>query len=215
MKYDHKKWKVYTWKNWMMIHWMVNPGLVINELILGQRIPKISLLDKESDKPRIERSYIPCPHCHKIHDSRTWSSQNKTAFKNWFGLYCSNCGNIIPCLMNIFSFMILAITFPIWGWFKKSLKNNWLKKQPDRFANLDIENLPNPYEGTGWLKQGLFFGVFMYVFMDIIFPLFSNEVLTKRDLLIGIPIWLIGGLVFGFIMKLVMNKRNDKPLQNR
>ena len=103
MKYDSKKWKVYTWKNWMMIHWMINPGLVINELILGQRVPKVTLEDKESNKPRIERSYVPCPHCEKLHDSRTWSTQNNTGFKNWFGLYCNNCGKIIPCLINIFS----------------------------------------------------------------------------------------------------------------
>jgi len=212
MKYDNKKWKVYTWKNWMMLHWILNPGLALNELILGQRIPKISLEDKESNKSRLERSYVPCPHCEKIHDSRTWSTQNKTAFKNWFGLYCNNCGNTIPCLSNIFSLIILAITFPIWGWFKNSLKENWLKKQPSRYENIDTVNLPNPYDGWGWLKQGLSFGFGMYVGMTIIFPLMMKEPITQKDLLIGIPFWLIGGLGFGYLMKLMTNKKEKNTV---
>lgn len=207
MEYDNKKWKIYTRKNWMMIHWMINPALAINELILGQRVPKISLEDKQSDKPRIERTYIPCPHCEELHDSRTWSAENNTAFKNWFGLYCPNCGKIIPCLMNIFSLIILAITFPLWGWFKDSLKNNWLKKQPKRFADIDSTNFSNSYEGSGWLKQGLSFGIIMYFFMTILFPIILKEEITQENLLIGIPINLIGGLVFGYAMKLFMTKK--------
>lgn len=60
----HKnKCKVYTWKHWMILHYILNPGLAINELILGQRVPKITPEDKSSEKPRVERSYVPCPHC--------------------------------------------------------------------------------------------------------------------------------------------------------
>ena len=61
MEFNKEKYKIYTWKNWMVLHWILNPGLAINELILGQRIPKISLEDKISNKPRIERTFIPCP----------------------------------------------------------------------------------------------------------------------------------------------------------
>jgi len=191
----------------MMLHWMINPALLINELIFGQRIPKISLEDRQSNKPRIERTYIPCPHCEKLHNSQTWSTQNKTAFKNWFGLYCNNCGEIIPCLMNVFSLIILTITFPLWGWFKKLLKDKWLKRQPERFVNIDTNKFSNPYEGRGWLKQGLRFGFFMYIFMTVVFPLISKEKIILNDLLIGIPIWIIGGLGFGYIMKIFMNKK--------
>lgn len=210
MNFDNKKWKVYTSKNWMMIHWIINPGLAINELILGQRVPKVTLEDKESNRPRIERSYVPCPHCETIHDSRVWSPQNKTGFKNWYGLYCPTCGDVIPCLRNVFSWIILMITFPIWGWFRKSLKAQWLKKQPARFNNIDVHNLPNPYEGLGWLKQGLSFGSFMYVAMTIVIPYLSKEEITSKDLLIGIPVWLIAGLCFGFTMKLVTNKKGSQ-----
>ena len=52
------------------------------ELILGQRIPKINLEDRTSDKPRLERSYVPCPHCETLYDSRTWSTKTGTGLKN-------------------------------------------------------------------------------------------------------------------------------------
>lgn len=204
MNFDPKKYKVYTWKNWINIHWMINPGMAINEVILGQRIPKISLLDITSDEPRMERSYIPCPHCKTIHPTKTWSFQNKTAFKNWFGLFCPNCQKTIPCITNIFGFIILAISFPIWGWFRQSLKNNWLAQQPKRYEDLDFEKVPNPYEGNGWISQGLSWGLIMFVIMTFIYPWFEGNSITMQDILIAIPVWTIGGLGFGFSMKLYM-----------
>lgn len=214
MEFD-KKYTVYTWKNWMYLHWIINPGLVINELILGQRIPKITLVDKTSNKSKLESSYIPCPHCNTIHDAKTWSTTNKTAFKNWFGLYCPNCDNIIPCLINIFSYLILAITYPIWGWFKKPLKSSWLEKQPERFKNLDLESKPNPFAGKGWIKIGFSWGFFMFVFMTIVFPLSQGEEITLLKTLIGIPVWIIASLLFGYTMKLLMGNPQKKKINNK
>jgi hypothetical protein len=57
-----------------------------------------------------------------------------------------------------------------------------------------------------WIKTGLFFGLFMYIIMIIIFPLIEGEEITQRRLLFGIPFGLIGGLGFGYIMKIWMNK---------
>ncbi|WP_121665297.1 hypothetical protein [Mesonia aquimarina] len=209
MNFD-KKYKVYTWKNWMYLHWILNPGLLINELILGQRVPKITLEDQDSNLPKFERMYIPCPHCHTIHDSRTWSPQNGTGFKNWFGLFCPKCKNTIPCLMNFFSLLVLTITFPIWGWFKEYLKQSWLKKQPDRFKNSEIKPYKNPFQGKGWIKQGLMWGAFMFVFMTFIFPLINGSEITWLSVLIAIPIWIIGGLAFGFWTKKILGKRIQK-----
>lgn len=50
MEFNKDKYKVYTWKNWMMLHFILNPGLAINDLIFGQRVPKIRLEDKISNK---------------------------------------------------------------------------------------------------------------------------------------------------------------------
>ena len=214
MEFNKEKYKIYTWKNWMIIHWILNPGLAINELILGQRIPKISLEDKTSDKPRVERTFVPCPHCEKLHDGRTWASQNGTAFKNWFGLYCSNCGKIIPCIMNGFSFIILALTFPIWGWFKKSLKENWLKNQPERYENINIEITPNPFDKKSWIKTGLTWGTFMFLIMTFGFPYFDGQEITLKSILIGLIIWTVAGLAFGYTMKIFMNKTMNKKGKN-
>ncbi|MGY0393032.1 hypothetical protein ACW5R3_10790 [Bizionia sp. KMM 8389] len=207
MKFN-KKYKVYTWKNIMYLHWIINPGILFNELFLGQRIPKTVLIDTSTNKPKHESTYIPCPHCAIIHDGRTWSTNNKTAFKNWFGLYCPNCSNIIPCLRNIFSFLILVITAPIWFWFRSSLKKNWLIKQPHRFTNLDLTNPSNPYSGNGWIKQGLSWGFFMYLIMTFFSPLIFKEPITFSRVLISIPIWFIGGLGFGYLMKLFIGNSN-------
>ncbi|WP_159800295.1 hypothetical protein [Flavobacterium sp. MK4S-17] len=201
MEFDKEKYKVLNWKNIAMLHWIINPGLAFNELVLGQRVPKISLIEISTDKPLYERSFIPCPHCNTIHDGRIWSVQNNTAFKNWFGLYCPTCSNVIPCFTNIFSFIILAVTFPVWGWFRKQLKNAWLKKQPARYRDAGISLPQNPYNKKGWIKEGLTWGTIMFILMEILLPAIEDEEIGWRNFAVGIPIWLLGGLLFGYSMK--------------
>lgn len=210
MNFDKTKYKVYTWKNWMMLHWILNPGLIINELILGQRVPKITLEEKTTNKPRFERGFIPCPHCETLHDSRTWSTQNGTAFKNWFGLYCNTCGKIISCLINVFSLIILIITFPLWGWFKSKMERAWLEKQPERFKNIKLEKVPNPFDKKSWVKTGLGWGAFMFIMMTIIHPLYDGTEISLRTILLGIVIWTISGLLFGYSMKSFFSKTLNK-----
>ena len=210
MNFDRKKYKVYTWKNWMMLHWILNPGLIVNELILGQRVPKITLEERTLNKTRFERGIVPCPHCETLHDGRTWSTENGTAFKNWFGLYCNKCGKIIPCLINIFSFLVLILTYPIWGWFKNKMKKKWLEKQPQRFKNIDIKKVPNPYDKKSWIKTGLGWGLFMFIMMSIVFPLYDGSEINIKTILIGVVIWTISGLFFGYTMKLFFNAKINK-----
>lgn len=73
-------------------------------------------------------------------------------------------------------------------------------------------NKHNRFEGKGWIKAGLIWGGFMYIFMTIFFnSLFTRALPTLKDLLIGIPIWGIGGLIFGYLMKSwTQKKTNDK-----
>ena len=84
MDIDHNKYKVWKLPNLLLVHWILNPGLAFNELILGQRMPKVTLIDKTSDVPLMEKQYIPCPHCGAIHNGLIWSKKN--AFGNWFGI---------------------------------------------------------------------------------------------------------------------------------
>jgi len=207
MKYDKEKYKIWDWKSPVILHWIINPGLVINELILGQTIPKVMLIEREGEKPFNQRSFIPCPHCGELHSGLKYSAQNKTSLKNWFGFYCDKCSKIIPVQRNLTSLIVLAITFPIWGWFRKSLEQNWLDKQPERYQNLNLELATPKISAKKWLIMGLVWGLFMYVIMIFIFPLIMQEEITQKSMLIGISIWLIGGLSFGFTMKIWMNSK--------
>ena len=210
MNYDREKYKVWDWKNLMILHWMINPGLAFNELILGQTIPKVILIERGKEKPFYQRSFVPCPHCGTLHNSLKWSFRNKTALGNWYGYYCDQCKEIIPVQRNLTSLIILGITFPIWGWFRKSLKQNWLNRQADRYKNINLDIAEKQKQTKKWLKSGLFYGVFMYISMIIIFPLMKGEEITLRRLLIGIPFWHIGGLGWGYLMKRWMNKIGKK-----
>lgn len=192
-----------------MLHWIINPGLAVNELLLGQRVPKIMLIDKESSKRLPEKTKIPCPHCGTLHPGLKWSISTN-AFKNWFGLYCDNCGKTIPCLTNLTSLLLLGLTYPIWIWFKDKWKNNWLQKQPARYNNLDLENVPNPFEGYGWVRQGLYWGAFMFIFMTLTSPLIDGGGITLKKVLFEIPFWAIGGLGYGYIIKKLINGKS-KP----
>jgi hypothetical protein len=208
MNYDKTKYKVWTWKNPIMLHWIINPGLAFNELALGQRVPKVTLIEKNSNKSLSERTLIPCPHCETLHLGLKWTPQNKTAFRNWFGYYCDNCGKIIPCLTNLTSCVILGLTFPIWFWFKDKWKAKWLEEQKMKFSK--PLNLTYPQQKNQWFRAGLFFGLFMYVFMVVLFPLIEGEAITQKGLLIGIPVWAVAGFVFGFTMKIINRKKKIK-----
>ncbi len=199
MEIDPLKYKVWDKKSPIVIHYMLNPALAINELILGQRIPKITLIDRTSDKPLMERTYVPCMKCETFHDSRTWSAQNKTGLRNWFGLYCPNCGEIIPCIRNWTSALILMITYPLWFWWVGKWKQSWVEKQPARYSNIKLEKIE--HKKINWLLLGLLWGAIMFVVMHLIPPLIDGKGYNQTILLINLPIWAFSGLAFGYTMK--------------
>lgn len=188
-----------------MLHWIVNPGLAFNELVLGQRVPKIMLIERDASKNLQEKTFVPCPHCGILHSGQKWSIGNN-AFKNWFGLYCDACGKIIPCLRNLTSLALMILTYPVWYWQKDSRKSRWLAKQPARYKDLNLTDQPNPYEGKGWIREGLYWGLIMYIMMTFFFPLIDGSGITLKNILVGIPIWAVGGVGFGYSMKLILGK---------
>jgi len=216
-EFDTDQYDVWNWKHWAFFHFILNPGIAFNELVLGQRSPKVMLIDKKSDKPLMERNYVPCPHCNTVHDARTWSSLNKTAFGNWYGFYCNHCGEIIPCVRNMFSYIILIITYPIRLPFLAGSKRRWEAKQPARYENISFADIE--YEKISWWKMGLKFGAIMFVFMTFIMAgTMSNMgdepksywefVLDPRYLVINLVSWTVGGLVFGWVMKYFMGPKS-------
>jgi hypothetical protein len=46
--------------------------------------------------------------------------------------------------------------------------------------------------------------------MVLLFPLITGEGWTTRGILIGIPVWLIGGLAYGYMMKIFVGKRKSR-----
>ncbi|GAB1429733.1 hypothetical protein MASR2M18_05650 [Ignavibacteria bacterium] len=50
-----------------------------------------------------------------------------------------------------------------------------------------------------------------YIFTYLIFPIMAGESITLRKVLIGIPIYIIFGLGFGYAMKLINRReKTDK-----
>ena len=134
MQYDQNRFKIHALPHPLVLHWVLNPVIMFNELFFGRRLPKVTLIDKKSDKPQLEGSYIPCPHCETLNDSRLWAKGN--AFDHWFGFLCPSCHEIIPCLWNIFSLAILAITVPLWYFPARFFRRRWREKEKERLVNV-------------------------------------------------------------------------------
>ena len=70
-------------------------------------------------------------------------------------------------------------------------------------------NKHSKFEGNGWIKIGLIFAVVMYIFNQLLMPyfIFKDEI-TQKKLIIGVPIWIIGGLLYGYIVKSLEEKKH-------
>ena len=92
--------------------------------------------------------------------------------------------------------------------FRSKNSENWLKKQPKRYENIHLEITPNPFDKKNWIKTGLTWGAFMFIIITFGFPYFiDGQKITSKSILIGLIIWTIAGLVFGYTMKLFMSKK--------
>ena len=64
------------------------------------------------------------------------------------------------------------------------------------------------YNKKKWIYSGVGWGVFMFFISEIIFPFFMKEPITSRSIYVGIPLWILGGLGYGYWMKKYMERRN-------
>jgi hypothetical protein len=87
--------------HWVTAHWILNPGLAFNELVLGQRVPKTTKICRNCGAQGTD-----CPHCHRAVDLMTWSGVD--GFGNWSGLRCPHCGNDLPTLANAVAWIVRA-----------------------------------------------------------------------------------------------------------
>lgn len=205
MQFDTDKFKVWKLPHPIILHWVLNPGLAFNELVLGQRLPKVMLIDKTSEEAFPAGQYVPCPHCETLNDGRLWSKGN--ALGHWFGYVCPACHGKIPCLWNLTSLVILTLTFPIWIWLKLFGEEKWLEKEKARFTTIDAGKAKKITNAT-WLKMGLAFGALMFCFMAAM-ELYRGQ-LTLYNTLVLAALWLVGGLIFGGLMKLILGRQSGK-----
>lgn len=63
----------------------------------------------------------------------------------------------------------------------------------------------NNHKKKIWVIEGLVWGVFMFLMMGILFPLAQKEPLTTKRVLLSLLYWLIGGLIYGYILKQFQN----------
>lgn len=122
-----------------------------------------------------------CPHCHTIHNPKLWGKGN--AFWHYNGLYCPACEGKLPTLLNVFSILILMVTFPLWkplqlvfGERIKAWELNRLRRVAQSTANETA-----PFNG---MKAGLFF--WCRDGIGYLIPLIISRSLTKEALLLTI-----------------------------
>ena len=214
MQYDKDRFKVSSLPHPFGLFWVLNPVIMFNELIFGQRLPKVTLIDKESDKPPLERSYIPCPHCETLNDRRLWANGN--AFGHWFGLVCPSCHQIIPCLWNIFSLAVLAITCPLWYFPVRFFRHRWIEKEKERLAKV----LECPLIQARSINSSLIFfistsftsGVHAWVMWVIFFEvLWNGREWDLKTMLESLPIWIVAGFAIGLVMSWIeKDKEKEK-----
>ena len=211
MQYDKTRYTIWTLRHPLIWFWVLFPALILNELILGQRIPKVMLTDKESDAPWMERTYVPCPHCETLNDQRLWAKWN--GFGHWFGFVCPSCHEIIPCLWNIFSLAVLAITFPLWYFPARFFRRRWLEIEKKRVAKV-LERPLIQAKSIKWLLIGTFgFGGFMWLVNEVVRQI--RAVLNGGEwdwimMFIALPIWLATGFAWGLWMRFFMNRKGKK-----
>ncbi len=95
----------------LIVHWVLNPGLAVNELLLGQRIPRITYFCRSCGSDTTYVRYYQCPDCERFHEEAIWTGSN--GFGHWFGVICPDCGGEIPCVLNVVSWVILARLSPV------------------------------------------------------------------------------------------------------
>ena len=213
MQYDKNRFKIWALPHSLVLFCVLNPAIMFNELILGQRLPKVTLIDKKSDKPFFERCYIPCPHCETLNDNRLWGKRN--TFGHWFGLVCPSCHQVIPCLWNIFSLAVLAITFPLWYFPARFFRQRWLEIEKKRLASVLEGPLTQARDDINWfLRSIFFFGGLVWVILEIIPQVWKVLNGGEWDLImmfIAFPIWLFPGFVCSLLwMPRWMNRKGKK-----
>ena len=147
-------WTVHSARHPLLWFWIACPVFAFNELLLGQRMPRRMLLCRACELQMTRRSYVPCPHCGALHPGLLWSRWNSVW--NWFGYGCPACARAIPCLWNVGSLVVLAITWPLWVWPVRRLRERAVARQVARAREVLRRGVPMPPSGFWpWVYVGV------------------------------------------------------------
>jgi hypothetical protein len=61
-----------------------------------------------------------------------------------------------------------------------------------------------------WVINGLSWGAVMFTLMDFIMPWVRDGSIVLRQVLIGLPIWVVGGLAFGRFIHWIQQRNAAK-----
>jgi ABC-type dipeptide/oligopeptide/nickel transport system permease component len=158
-----------------------------------------------------------------FHASRIWSGKN--AFGNWLGWVCPSCRAEIPCLWNLTSRVLLLLTAPIWWLPIKSNKDKLIARQFRRLTQAQTASVDKDSQTRKpihYQRVGVLWGVVMdlgfaaYMFFAATGPHTSGwwELVGKYFFwaFVGLIFWLPGGWLFGFLMKVTLDKKGDQTL---
>jgi hypothetical protein len=202
-KCDGHDFKLWQWPHPLIVHWVLNPGLAFNELAFGQRLPKVQAICQRCDAPLYDRSYVPCPHCTTMNAGRYWSKRN--GFGNWLGYVCPACSQRIPCLWNVFSLLILALTSPLWY---LPYRFHFRDRKPAPPLLPDSANVP--IQRSAWIRMGVFFGAGMWLILSMLPAMYTfsqGQRFPTDKVMVGALIWGACGVAFAIFMRLVLGSR--------
>jgi hypothetical protein len=198
------------------LHDLLNPAVAFNELALGQRVPRRTLVCQDCAGAALERTYVPCPHCGAMHAASLWMEKN--AFGNWRGLVCPSCLRRIPCLWNAGSLVLLLLTFPFWY----VPYRFWFRDRPVR-GPVDGPSSQLSQRAAMFLLGSTFFGGAVWLAM-VVLPMivryFSEGKFDGARFLLSTGVCFCAGLAFGGLMLLLVTdeevppdlQRNKKPV---
>lgn len=71
------------------------------------------------------------------------------------------------------------------------------------------------YAGNRWIIQGLLWGLTMFAITNFAVPYFGGEEITMSGILIGLIVFSIGGLGYGYAMKMYVDEHTKKAELSR
>jgi uncharacterized protein (TIGR02996 family) len=83
-----------------ILHWKLNPGLAVNELVFGTRLLRDTLLCAGCGLYCVR-----CPACRRFPDARDLLR----GFADWLGIRCPDCGAQLPLVTNFVTAGVLGV----------------------------------------------------------------------------------------------------------